>query len=39
MNRVLLSLISATICGTVAAGEPYPQRPNIVVILSDDMGF
>ncbi len=38
MNRYLLSLAMIAICGTASAGEPA-KHPNIVVILSDDMGF
>ncbi|MFM8539755.1 MAG: arylsulfatase [Planctomycetaceae bacterium] len=34
----MLWLLAAIVCGGAAAGE-LPPRPNVVVILSDDMGF
>ncbi len=37
MNRFLPVLFLLTVCGSAAAVEP--ARPNIVVVLSDDMGF
>jgi len=37
MNRCLLSLTAFILCGTATAAEP--KSPNIIVIMSDDMGF
>ena len=34
-----LLLVALLGCGAVSRGAPVPARPNIVVILSDDMGF
>jgi len=36
--RSLVWLLAAIVCGVAGGGE-LPRRPNIVVILSDDMGF
>lgn len=39
MNRFLLSLVVVAIGGATVTGAPAAQQPNIIVILSDDMGF
>ena len=40
MTRVVVALVlSVLLAASVTAAEPAPTRPNVVVILSDDMGF
>ena len=38
-GKVAAAVAVALLCGTAPAGEPAAPRPNIVLILSDDMGF
>ena len=39
MNPCFTSILMVLTCGTALADEAVPKRPNIVVILADDMGF
>src|ERR687895_8913 len=38
MPRLIGCVIVLALCGPVAAADP-PKTPNIVVVLTDDMGF
>ncbi len=39
MHRLLLALICVAICSPILAADAPPKQPNIVLIMSDDMGF